>query len=180
MVGRGRDGLLEHAGGTDGRYGRDICTCKHTIWLVSLSSPHILFISPPHQHLISSKHATKKTHRDGESKRERIREREEREPPKKASIWETEFFISIHKKRGWGGFLVCCSGPEKREAEEGGHKPQNPLSSCLLLSLNSVYCACSTDYFLLSSYPLPYILYSLSVSCPRAAAAMLASFAHRS
>lgn len=69
--------------------------------------------------------------------------REKRKPPKKASIWETEFFISIHKKRGWGGFfgLLLVPGNEEGRRKGRGHKPQKPPLSCLLLSLNSAYCA---------------------------------------
>lgn len=64
------------------------------------------------------------------------------EPPKKASIWETEFFISIHKEGGQGGFLVLLSSrkTKKERGREGGKDTNHktPLS-CLLLSLNSAY-----------------------------------------
>lgn len=94
--------------------------------------------------------------------------RGKREPPKKASIWETEFFISIHKKRGWGGSLVCSwSQATKRGRRKGkeGTNRKTPLS-CLLLSLNSVYCALFVlvAIFLLSPFLL-ILLYLYSLFC---------------
>lgn len=127
MTGHGRERVRL---GTDGRYGKQYVHATQSGSLSSSPLPASLRISPPQQHLIS--HTQIQPQKDAQRRRERERRsrgREKREPPKKASIWETEFFISIHKKRGGEVFFWFCSWSQatKRGRRKGrGHKPQKP------------------------------------------------------
>lgn len=136
MTGAGQEGKARAGFGSGGRAAvcKGICTCKSGSLSIALSSSQLLSGSPPPittTRNIPSRTNPTKTRRGGDREmrkagRERKRERGEAQR-KQASIWETEFFISIHKEGGSRSSMLWLWSKTP------------PF--LFLLSLNSVYCA---------------------------------------
>lgn len=111
------------------------------------------------------------------TRRERQRKERARRSRNESSIWETEFlYPSTWKGRGLSGSFLVQNTRGKDTT-----KP-TPRPCLVLLSLNSVYCACSSGHlfcFFLLFFFFSYTCtpYCFCFSCPRAV--LLLRISHR-